>query len=61
MNQSILQWTYQNVFRRSSSFVGFIIVGALVTEAITNTVSDGLFHTINRGKMWKDVKHKYIE
>ncbi|KAK7070780.1 Cytochrome b-c1 complex subunit 9 [Halocaridina rubra] len=50
---------YQNVFRRTSSFVLAAIFGAFMFERGFDMVSDGVFENINQGKLWKHIKHSY--
>lgn len=57
---NVLGTAYRLVFRRASTTVAFVAVGAIFTEALTHGFSDGLYALLNRGKRWQDVKHKYV-
>lgn len=50
---------YQNIFRRTSSFVFAAVCGAFMFERGFELVSDGIFETVNQGKLWKHIKHRY--
>ncbi|KAJ3056057.1 hypothetical protein HK097_008294 [Rhizophlyctis rosea] len=51
---------YNLFFRRSSSFMFTVFAGAFVFEAAFDTVADGAWDYMNRGRQWKDIRHKYI-
>jgi len=46
---------YTNVFKRNSTFIGFILVGAVLFEVSTNTTIDSVWNRLNKGKLWPDV------
>ncbi|XP_042309190.1 cytochrome b-c1 complex subunit 9 [Sceloporus undulatus] len=50
---------YNLLFRRTSTFALTIVVGALVFERGFDQGADALFEHLNKGKLWKDIKHKY--
>ncbi|GAV04438.1 hypothetical protein RvY_14713 [Ramazzottius varieornatus] len=50
---------YKNVFRRTSTFVLAIIGGGFMFERGFDKIGDTIFETRNKGKLWKDIKHKY--
>jgi len=56
---SLVSRIYQSIFRRSSTFTLAILVGALTFERVFDQGSDYIFETINRGKLWDHMKHKY--
>ncbi|XP_029474996.1 cytochrome b-c1 complex subunit 9 [Rhinatrema bivittatum] len=50
---------YRLLFRRTSTFALTIVVGAVVFERVFDQGADALFEHLNRGKLWKHIKHKY--
>ncbi|XP_012250639.2 cytochrome b-c1 complex subunit 9 [Athalia rosae] len=52
---------YNVVCRRTSTFALVIIGGTFVFERGYDVVTRSIFDSINRGKQWKDIKHKYEE
>ncbi|CAH0696610.1 unnamed protein product [Spodoptera exigua] len=54
-------WTTLNrvVFKRTSTFFLAGAAGAFFFERAFDVGSVALFESINKGKLWKDIKHKY--
>ncbi|KAK9955031.1 hypothetical protein ABG768_014939 [Culter alburnus] len=52
---------YNLLFRRTSTFAITIMVGAVVFERVFDQAGDAIFENINRGKLWKHIKHNYEE
>ncbi|KAL2087736.1 hypothetical protein ACEWY4_016564 [Coilia grayii] len=52
---------YNLLFRRTSTFAITIMCGAIVFERVFDQAGDTLFEQINRGKLWKHIKHNYEE
>lgn len=52
---------YNTLFRRSSTFMVTIFVGAFVFERVFDDGMDRLWERINQGKLWKHVKGNYIK
>ncbi|KAM9451392.1 cytochrome b-c1 complex subunit 9 [Clarias gariepinus] len=50
---------YNLLFKRTSTFAVTIMVGAVFFERVFDQGGDALFEGLNRGKLWKDIKHKY--
>ncbi|XP_067329449.1 cytochrome b-c1 complex subunit 9 [Anolis sagrei] len=50
---------YNLLFRRTSTFALSIIVGALLFERAFDQGADALFEHLNKGKLWKHIKHRY--
>ncbi|XP_043090172.1 cytochrome b-c1 complex subunit 9 [Puntigrus tetrazona] len=50
---------YNLLFRRTSTFAITIMVGAVVFERVFDQAGDAVFENINRGKLWKHIKHSY--
>ncbi|XP_073681168.1 cytochrome b-c1 complex subunit 9 [Garra rufa] len=52
---------YNLLFRRTSTFAITIMVGAVVFERVFDQAGDALYENINRGKLWKHIKHNFEE
>ncbi|XP_013859196.1 cytochrome b-c1 complex subunit 9 [Austrofundulus limnaeus] len=52
---------YKAIFRRSSTFAVAIVVSAVFFERVFDQGGDALFEYLNRGKLWKHIKHNYTE
>ncbi|XP_022831714.1 cytochrome b-c1 complex subunit 9 [Spodoptera litura] len=54
-------WTTLNrvVFKRTSTFFLAAAAGTFFFERTFDVASVALFESINKGKLWKDIKHKY--
>ncbi|XP_056303158.1 cytochrome b-c1 complex subunit 9 [Danio aesculapii] len=50
---------YNLLFRRSSTFAVTVVVGAVFFERVFDQGGNALFEGINRGKLWKHIKHNY--
>ncbi|XP_043924397.1 cytochrome b-c1 complex subunit 9 [Protopterus annectens] len=50
---------YNLLFRRTSTFALTVIVGAIFFERAFDQAGDALFEQLNRGKLWKHIKHSY--
>ncbi|PSN41507.1 Cytochrome b-c1 complex subunit 9 [Blattella germanica] len=50
---------YSAVFRRTSTFAATIMFGAFFFERTFDVTSEYIFDSINKGKLWKDIKHNY--
>ncbi|KOC68056.1 Cytochrome b-c1 complex subunit 9 [Habropoda laboriosa] len=50
---------YNWIFKRSSTFAVAILVGSFFFERSFDLISDQIFENVNKGKLWKDIKHKY--
>ncbi|XP_076279528.1 ubiquinol-cytochrome C reductase complex subunit oxen [Lasioglossum baleicum] len=50
---------YTVIFKRSSTFTMAIIAGSFFFERSVDLFSDNLFKSINKGKLWDDIKHNY--
>ena len=56
---SLARAFYTGVTKRTSTFALGIIVGAFVFERTIDWGIDYAWETHNKGKLWKDIKHKY--
>ncbi|XP_026888487.1 cytochrome b-c1 complex subunit 9 [Electrophorus electricus] len=50
---------YGLLFKKTSTFAVTIMVGAVVFERVFDQAGDALFEGLNRGKLWKHIKHNY--
>uniref|UniRef100_A0A8C1AKB1 Cytochrome b-c1 complex subunit 9 n=3 Tax=Cyprinus carpio TaxID=7962 RepID=A0A8C1AKB1_CYPCA len=50
---------YNLLFRRTSTFAITIMVGAVVFERVFDQAGEAVFDNINKGKLWKHIKHNY--
>ena len=50
---------YNAIAKRTSTFALSIVVGALVFERAYDSITNAVFESHNRGKLWKDIKHQY--
>ncbi|KAI8869704.1 putative QCR9-ubiquinol--cytochrome-c reductase subunit 9 [Ramicandelaber brevisporus] len=50
---------YQTVIRRNSTFMSAIVVGGLAFGAVFIEGTQAWFDYHNKGKQWKDIKHRY--
>ncbi|MCJ1363402.1 qcr9 subunit 9 of the ubiquinol cytochrome-c reductase complex [Acarospora aff. strigata] len=58
---SLMNGVYNAVFRRNYIFLGTVFVGAFAMEIAFDTATNKVWDTINKGRQWKDIRHKYIE
>ncbi|XP_027720289.1 cytochrome b-c1 complex subunit 9 [Vombatus ursinus] len=58
---SMLGQVYSILFRRTSTFALTIAVGALFFERAFDQGGDAIYDSINQGKLWKHVKHRWEE
>ncbi|XP_026333780.1 cytochrome b-c1 complex subunit 9 [Hyposmocoma kahamanoa] len=54
-------WSKLNraLFKRTSTFLVVIAGGAFVFERTLDLGAQAIFESLNKGKLWKDIKHKY--
>lgn len=52
---------YNTFFRRASVFTATIFAGAFAFELLFDSVTDGAWDAVNRGRQWKDIRGKYVE
>ncbi|ODV75607.1 ubiquinol--cytochrome-c reductase subunit 9, partial [Cyberlindnera jadinii NRRL Y-1542] len=51
---------YNTIFKRNSIFVGTIFAGAFVFQPVFDSGVTRWYEYHNRGKLWKDIKGKYV-
>ncbi|XP_008284709.1 cytochrome b-c1 complex subunit 9 [Stegastes partitus] len=50
---------YNLFLRKTSAFAVTVMVGAVLFERVFDQGGDALFEELNRGKLWKHIKHNY--
>ncbi|CAO3652795.1 unnamed protein product [Cunninghamella echinulata] len=50
---------YNTVFKKNSVFVTCIFVSAIAFEVAYDSTTSKIWDNMNKGKQWKDIKHKY--
>ncbi|KAL1501449.1 hypothetical protein ABEB36_006766 [Hypothenemus hampei] len=58
---SLSKTIYNTLFKRSSTFALTCVVSAFVFERGFNLGCDTFFETINKGKLWQDIKDNYTQ
>ncbi|KAI9314498.1 cytochrome b-c1 complex subunit 9 [Dichotomocladium elegans] len=58
-SSGITRTIYNTFFKRNSVFVTTIFAGALLFNVGFDKVTDKVWDDLNKGKQWKDIKHKY--
>ncbi|KAJ9197768.1 hypothetical protein DTO164E3_5622 [Paecilomyces variotii] len=61
MSGGISSVIYQTLFRRNAVFLSSIFVGAFAFEIAFDTASNKVWDCLNKGRQWKDIRHKYIQ
>ncbi|XP_023679128.1 cytochrome b-c1 complex subunit 9 [Paramormyrops kingsleyae] len=56
---ALSQSVYNLLFRRTSTFAVTIMVGAVLFERVFDQGGDTIFEQLNRGKLWKHIKHNH--
>ncbi|EAU84558.1 hypothetical protein CC1G_00077 [Coprinopsis cinerea okayama7 len=52
---------YNTIFKRNSVFVSTVFVGAFAFGIGFDTGVSKFFDYWNKGKQWKDIRHKYVQ
>lgn len=50
---------YNAIFKRSSTFTVAILATSFFFERGLDVLADKIFDSVNQGKQWKDIMHKY--
>uniref|UniRef100_A0A1B0GBS7 Complex III subunit 9 n=2 Tax=Glossina TaxID=7393 RepID=A0A1B0GBS7_GLOMM len=50
---------YNSLFKRTSTYAIGIMFSAFFFERTFDVLSETIFESANKGKLWKDIKHKY--
>ena len=56
---NVIRVVYNTFLRRGSTFLLTMVVGAVFFERLTDKWIDSYWGRMNRGKLWKDIEHKY--
>ncbi|XP_073948199.1 ubiquinol-cytochrome C reductase complex subunit oxen [Choristoneura fumiferana] len=51
----------RSVFKRTSTFLLVVAGGSFFFERTFDLVAVSIFESINKGKLWKDVQHKFSQ
>merc|ERR1711936_1354714 len=57
--KAVNNFAYHAIFKRYSTYVGFIIVGAFAFERGIDDLGDYIWYSHNRGKIFHDIRHQY--
>ncbi|KAH6853383.1 cytochrome b-c1 complex subunit 9 [Chaetomium sp. MPI-CAGE-AT-0009] len=52
---------YNTLFRRNWTMLGVVFASAFAFELGYDNVMNKVWDNNNRGRQWKDIRHKYIE
>ncbi|VDN23514.1 unnamed protein product [Gongylonema pulchrum] len=52
---------YKYVTRRFSTLFLALTIGAIGTDLVVDKLGDYLFDRYNKGKLWKDIKDRYVD
>ncbi|KAK3309573.1 cytochrome b-c1 complex subunit 9 [Chaetomium strumarium] len=52
---------YDAFFRRNSVMLGVVFAGAFAFELGYDNMMNRVWDNINRGRQWKDIRHKYVQ
>ncbi|KAF4540949.1 Ubiquinol-cytochrome c reductase [Lasiodiplodia theobromae] len=50
-----------SLIKRNYVFLTTVFVGAFAAQLSFDTASDKVWDSVNKGRQWKDIKHKYVE
>ncbi|RAL17276.1 cytochrome b-c1 complex subunit 9 [Aspergillus homomorphus CBS 101889] len=51
---------YRSLFQRNAAYLTGIFASAFAFELAFDTASNRVWDSFNRGRQWKDIKHRYI-
>ncbi|KAK6429702.1 Cytochrome b-c1 complex subunit 9, mitochondrial [Oleoguttula sp. CCFEE 5521] len=57
----VLSGVYNTLIRSNGVFLSTIFAGAFATEILFDTGSNAIWNRINKGRQWKDIKHRYMD
>jgi len=58
---ALTNFFYKTIFRRNYAMVGTVFAGAFAFEMAFDTISDRIWDNLNKGRQWKDIRHRYIQ
>ncbi|KAF2195265.1 ubiquinol-cytochrome C reductase, partial [Zopfia rhizophila CBS 207.26] len=54
--------SHRSIFiRRNTAMLATVFVSAFGLQLAFDTGSDKIWDSINKGRQWKDIKHRYVE
>ncbi|KAI9668375.1 MAG: qcr9 subunit 9 of the ubiquinol cytochrome-c reductase complex [Alyxoria varia] len=53
--------TFSSLFRRNQIFLGVVFLSAFGLEIVYDTSANRIWDYVNRGRQWKDIKHRYMQ
>ncbi|KAM3722762.1 Cytochrome b-c1 complex subunit [Dirofilaria immitis] len=54
-------YAYRFITKRFSTLFLAVTIGAISADLIIDKTGDYLFNQYNKGMLWKDIKHKYVD
>ncbi|KAJ3396547.1 hypothetical protein HDU92_002727 [Lobulomyces angularis] len=51
---------YDKFLKRNSVFILGIFSAGFVFEIISDSITDTIWDRLNKGRQWKDIRHKYV-
>ncbi|EGS19020.1 putative cytochrome protein [Thermochaetoides thermophila DSM 1495] len=57
----LLTCSLSTLFRRNWTMLGVVFASAFAFELGFNTVMDRIWDNHNKGRQWKDIRHKYVQ
>ncbi|KAH7064804.1 cytochrome b-c1 complex subunit 9 [Macrophomina phaseolina] len=51
---------YNTLIKRNTVFLATVFVSAFGAQLAFDTTSDKIWDSINKGRQWKDIKHRYL-
>ncbi|THY30416.1 hypothetical protein D6D01_03233 [Aureobasidium pullulans] len=54
-------FTSHTIFRKNYVFLSVVFVSAFGMEIAFDNASNSVWNSVNKGRQWKDLKHKYME
>ncbi|KAI8098899.1 cytochrome b-c1 complex subunit 9 [Halteromyces radiatus] len=58
-SNGLARGVYNTFFKKNSAYVTTIFASAIAFEVVFDSASSRIWDNINKGKQWKDIKHKY--
>ncbi|KAF1810908.1 ubiquinol-cytochrome C reductase [Eremomyces bilateralis CBS 781.70] len=58
---ALSQTLYNTFFRSNATMLGLVFGTAFGGSLLFNGTSDRIWDSINQGRQWKDIKHKYVD
>uniref|UniRef100_A0ABD2XH11 Cytochrome b-c1 complex subunit 9 n=1 Tax=Trichogramma kaykai TaxID=54128 RepID=A0ABD2XH11_9HYME len=58
-NKNYKSLIYHYIFKRTSTFILAVVVTSVFFERTYDHLCEAIFERINRGRLWRHIKHKY--